>query len=57
MDPVFAYIDGGTGSLIIQALIAGAIAIPIFMRAQIAKGVSALRRAMGRGDREPARDA
>lgn len=46
---IFAYIDAGSGSLIIQALIAGLVAIPIFFRAQLAKGVNAVKRAMGRG--------
>ncbi len=46
---IFAYIDAGSGSLIIQALIAGLVAIPIFFRAQLTKGVHAVKRAMGRG--------
>ena len=36
-DPVLAYIDPGSGSLIIQVLIASLIAIPVFFRNQIAK--------------------
>jgi hypothetical protein len=38
-----AYIDPGSGSLIIQAAIAAVIAIPIFFRAQIARVVHVLR--------------
>jgi hypothetical protein len=39
-----AYIDPGSGSLIIQAAIAAIIAIPIFFRSQIARVMRALRR-------------
>ncbi len=38
-----AYIDPGSGSLIIQAAIAAVIAIPIFFRTQIARVVRAFR--------------
>jgi hypothetical protein len=51
MIPPLAYIDPGSGSLIIQAAIAAVIAIPIFLRTQIARAVRALRRS---GDDEPA---
>ena len=44
MSPFLAYIDPGSGSLIIQAAIAAIIAIPIFFRSQIARVVRALRR-------------
>ena len=44
MSPFLAYIDPGSGSLIIQAAIAAVIAIPIFFRAQIARAMRALRR-------------
>lgn len=47
MELVFAYIDPGSGSLIIQALIAGIVAIPIFFRHQISRVVRTLR---GRSD-------
>ena len=40
---IFAYIDPGSGSLIIQALIAGLVAVPIFFRHQIARIVRTLR--------------
>jgi hypothetical protein len=45
-----AYIDPGSGSLIIQAAIAAIIAIPIFFRSQITRVMRALRRA---DDHEP----
>jgi hypothetical protein len=44
---VFAYLDLASGSMIIQGLIAGAVAVPILLRNQI-------RRALGRG--KPADD-
>ena len=43
MELVFAYIDPGSGSLIIQALIAGLVAVPIFFRHQIRRLVRTLR--------------
>ena len=43
MSPFLAYIDPGSGSLIIQAAIAALIAIPIFFRSQIARAMRALR--------------
>jgi hypothetical protein len=48
MDLVFAYIDPGSGSLVIQALIAGLVAIPVIFRQRIASFVR-----MVRGDRQP----
>ena len=56
MELVLAYIDAGTGSMIIQMAIAGLVAIPFFFRTQIGRGVRAMRRATGR-DRDRARDA
>jgi hypothetical protein len=44
LHPVLAYIDPGSGSLIIQALIASVIAIPVILRARIAQVVRAFRR-------------
>ena len=43
MELVLAYIDPGSGSLLIQALIAAVVAIPIFFRNQIARAVRAVR--------------
>ncbi|MBA3436139.1 MAG: hypothetical protein H0W60_03395 [Chloroflexi bacterium] len=45
---VFAYLDAASGSLIIQALIAGLVAVPIFFRAQLSKGMHAVRRVLRR---------
>jgi hypothetical protein len=44
MDHLVAYIDPGSGSLIIQALIASLVAIPFFFRQQIGRVVRAVRR-------------
>jgi hypothetical protein len=51
MSPFLAYIDPGSGSLIIQAAIAALIAIPIFFRSQIARVMRSIRRS---DDGEPA---
>ena len=50
MIPLPAYIDPGSGSLIIQAAIAAVIAIPIFFRSQLARAIRSLRRS---NDNEP----
>ena len=42
-----AYIDAGSGSLIIQAVIATAIAVPIILRNQLRRAANALRRVVG----------
>ena len=46
MDPSFAlgYLDPGSGSLIIQGLIAAAIAVPFFFRTKISALLSRFRR-------------
>ena len=43
MELVLAYIDPGSGSLVIQALIAGLVAAPIFFRRQIMRIVNRFR--------------
>jgi len=48
---VFAYLDPGAGSLVIQAILAGALAIPFFLRSQIG---NAIRRFRGRRSDDPA---
>jgi hypothetical protein len=52
MIPLPAYIDPGSGSLIIQAAIAAIIAIPILFRSQVTRVMRALR---GSDDHEPTR--
>ena len=45
--PELAYIDAGSGSLIIQAVIATAIAVPLFFRHHISRFMDAVRRRRG----------
>lgn len=52
-DLQLAYIDPGSGSLIIQVLIASIVAIPIFFRTQIGRLLSLAR---GRREDQPAVD-
>ena len=40
---ILAYIDAGSGSMLIQILLAGALAIPFFLRSSIAAGWRRLR--------------
>jgi uncharacterized protein (DUF2062 family) len=40
---IFAYIDPGAGSMVIQAVIAGIIAVPFFFRTRIGLMVSRIR--------------
>lgn len=49
MEHLLAYIDPGSGSLIIQAVIASVVAVPFFFRTQIARFIRVVRRG---GDRE-----
>ena len=43
MELILAYIDPGSGSLVIQALIAGMVAVPVIFRRQIGRIVHRLR--------------
>lgn len=43
MDHLLAYIDPGSGSLIIQAVVATIVAVPFFLRHQISRLVRAIR--------------
>jgi len=40
---VLAYLDPGSGSLLIQALIAGALTVPFVLRRQLRAGIARLR--------------
>lgn len=40
---VLAYLDPGAGSLVIQAVLAAALAVPFFLRSQVAALVARLR--------------
>ena len=44
LDALVAYIDPGSGSLIIQAVIASVVAIPFFFRQHIGRFVRMIRR-------------
>jgi superfamily II DNA or RNA helicase len=44
MSHLLAYIDAGSGSLIVQALIATVVAVPFFFRQQIGRVVRAVRK-------------
>ena len=41
--PMFMYIDPGAGSMVIQAILATALAIPFFFRTQISRVVNRFR--------------
>lgn len=49
MDLIFGYIDPGAGSLVIQAVIAGMVAIPVIFRNHIRRFVRAIRGVGGAG--------
>ncbi len=53
MEVVFAYIDPGSGSLIIQAVIAGLVALPIFFRHHIRRFINIIRRNDADGSADP----
>jgi hypothetical protein len=40
---ILGYIDPGAGSMVIQMLIAAALAVPFFLRTQIARGLDRIR--------------
>ena len=47
MEHFVAYLDPGSGSLIIQVAIASIVAIPFFLRTQVMRGITALRSQLG----------
>lgn len=55
MEFVLAYIDPGSGSLIIQAIVAAVVAVPFFFRQQIGRVVRAVR-GRGSSDKTSGRD-
>jgi len=48
---IFIYIDPGAGSMVIQAMLAAALAVPFFFRTQISRVVDRIRRVRS-GSRE-----
>lgn len=51
--PLLAYIDPGSGSMLIQVVIAGILAVPFFFRRTIGDG---WRRIRGNGHKDPTPD-
>lgn len=47
---IFLYIDPGAGSMVIQAVIAGALAIPFFFRTHVGRAIARVRGLFGRRD-------
>ena len=54
--PAHAYVDPGTASIALQAIIGGIAAAGLFFRARIAAFLSMVRRRGQRGDDEKARE-
>ena len=50
--PLLAYIDPGSGSMLLQVILAGVLAVPFFFRRVIADGLHRIR-----GDRNAAKPA
>ena len=50
MEHLVAYIDAGTGSMILQVAIAAVIAVPFFLRTQLSRGIHFVRARLGRKD-------
>jgi hypothetical protein len=50
MHHFLAYIDAGTGSMILQVAIAAVIAVPFFLRTQLSRGINFVRARVGRKD-------
>ena len=49
MPHVFLYLDPGSGSLLIQALLASMVAVPVLLRNKITAGLRAVRSAVRGG--------
>ena len=56
MADLLAYIDAGTGSMVVQVVIAAIIAVPFILRTQLARGVNFVKGAIGRKETEPTDD-
>jgi hypothetical protein len=51
--PLLAYIDPGSGSMLVQVVLAGILAVPFFFRRTISEG---WRRMRGNGSNDASRD-
>jgi hypothetical protein len=49
---VFAYLDATTGTLIVQTIIAAAVAIPFILRTQLSRAIAVFRKRADRRDDE-----
>lgn len=49
---IFAYIDPGAGSMVIQAILAGVLAVPFFFRSHIGRLASRIRGRDAQSDNE-----
>ena len=49
---IFAYIDPGAGSMVIQALLAGALAVPFLFRTHLRRTLDRIRGILGRDRRD-----
>ena len=54
--PDLAYIDAGTGSMVVQVVIAAIIAVPFILRTQLGRGANFVRGIFGRKGTEPTDD-
>ena len=55
--PELAYIDAGTGSMVVQVVIAAIIAVPFILRTQLGRGANFVKGVLGRKGSEPTDDA
>jgi hypothetical protein len=53
---IYLYIDPGAGSLVIQGVLAAALAIPFFFRTHVGRAVAALRDRRRTSDQAPTED-
>ncbi|MBA2265256.1 MAG: hypothetical protein H0W17_02580 [Chloroflexi bacterium] len=53
--PFLAYIDPGSGSMLLQVILAGVLAVPFFFRRVISDGLHRIRGTRGKAD-EATRD-
>ena len=54
---VFAYLDPAAGGMIIQTIIAAAVALPFILRTQISRGLARLRSQRGARTNEGPQDS
>jgi len=54
--PLLAYIDAGSGSMLLQVILAGVLAVPFFFRRVIGDGLRRLRGERNEPEEPPARE-